>query len=480
MNDAGPGAGPDPRTLAEVLSRAADPTGFEAWRARGASAGWCRHPVRLVGASRRYSAGNGELLATFASADLPDAVLLKACGQRRATRCPTCSATYRSDAFQLVAAGLRGGKGVPEAVADHPAIFATLTAPSFGAVHSTRPSGGTPRPCRPQAGRSCAHGRSRACHAVHEPDDPALGQAICADCFDYQGAVVWNALAGELWRRSTIATRRALASLAGIAAARLAEHARLSFTKVVEYQRRGVVHVHAVIRLDNPDDPGRPPPAPFDAGLLTAALQRAATTAAVAYPPGSGVAGHARWGSQLDLHVIGGEGRVPGMVAAYLAKYATKSTDAAGALDHRLREGDLEGLDSVLNPHLARMVRTAWDLGGRAELEHLRLRPWAHTLGFKGHWLTKSRAYSTTLGALRAARSDWHATRHPGASASTPTVALGDWKFLGRGWTTKGDAWLAATAAQRAAEERRSAREERRTTPSPAASNDPEPTDAQR
>jgi hypothetical protein len=41
-------------------------------------------------------------------------VLLKACGTRRESRCPSCAATYRADAYQLLAAGLKGGKGVPE------------------------------------------------------------------------------------------------------------------------------------------------------------------------------------------------------------------------------------------------------------------------------------------------------------------------------------------------------------------------------
>jgi hypothetical protein len=47
-------------------------------------------------------------------------VLLKACGTRRESRCPSCAATYRADAYQLLAAGLKGGKGVPESVAGTP------------------------------------------------------------------------------------------------------------------------------------------------------------------------------------------------------------------------------------------------------------------------------------------------------------------------------------------------------------------------
>lgn len=454
--------GPDPDLVELVLRRAANPDGFEAWAASARSTGWCRHPVRLKGSTVRVDPDSGEVRSSFASEGQPDDVLLKACGQRRATVCPQCSATYRADAFQLVAAGLRGGKGVPEGVASHPAVFATLTAPSFGPVHSSREGRSGPRPCRPDAGGACSHGRPRGCEVVHHDDDPLLGQPLCPDCFDYAGAVLWNALAGELWRRTTISTRRHLAALAGMPSSALSGRARLSFAKVVEYQRRGVVHVHAVARLDGAGDGTVPPPSPFGADLLVMALHRAVPAARVPHPAGSGVAGESRWGEQVDLHVVGGgAGPVSGVVAAYLAKYATKSTDPAGALDHRIKAGDLDHLEERLSPHLTRMVRTAWGLGGRPELAHLRLRSWAHTLGFRGHWLTKSRAYSTTFGALRAARHDWH-VRNLDGPQSPPSLILADWRYAGRGWSSPGDAWLAETAAAQAADARHVAREEGR------------------
>ncbi|MGH9067816.1 MAG: replication initiator, partial [Acidimicrobiales bacterium] len=385
---------PDPLVLDLVLARAADPEAFGAWAVRGRATGWCRHPVRLTGSSLQVDPDSGEVRSTFTSHGQPDDVLLKSCGQRRATACPSCSALYRVDAFHLVAAGLRGGKGVPEGVASHPAVFFTLTAPSFGAVHSRREHDGRARTCRPQGGGCCPHGRSQRCLVVHQADDPVIGQPICADCFGCETAVVWNALASELWRRTTIAVRRQLAALAGISRSALGEHVRLSFTKVVEYQARGVVHLHAVARLDGAGDVLIPPPAPFGANLLAGAVHRAVPAVTVAYPDSPGLSGLARWGAQLDVAVLGGDGHPPGVAAAYLAKYATKSTEPAGLLDHRLRAGDLERLDSLLSPHLAKMVRAAWDLGGRPELSHLRLRAWAHCLGFRGHWLTKSRAYS--------------------------------------------------------------------------------------
>ena len=37
------------------------------------------------------------------------------------------------------------------------------------------------------------------------------------------------------------------------------------------------------------------------------------------------------------------------------------------------------------------MISACWTLRARPELEHLSLRPWAHMLGFRGHYSTRSR-----------------------------------------------------------------------------------------
>lgn len=250
-------------------------------------------------------------------------------------------------------------------------------------------------------GRPCIHGRTRGCGAIHESDDEQLGEPLCPDCFDYRRAVIWNALATELWRRTTIATTRALAAQAGLTVTALSRLARLSYVKVVEYQRRGVIHLHVVARLDGPTGPETPPPIPTV--FLERALRQAATAARVPYPPGSGLPGAARWGAEIDVRPVASDGLQAKAVAAYIAKYATKSTDAIGRLDHKLKPSDLDALD--LRPHLAWFVTTAWNLGGRPELAHLRLRDWAQTLGFRGHWLTKSRRYSTTCWTARSGAS---------------------------------------------------------------------------
>ena len=139
-------------------------------------------------------------------------------------------------------------------------------------------------------------------------------------------------------------------------------------------------------------------------------------------PEDGGPERYARWGEQLDVRNLtrdrdGQAGELSAeQVAGYIAKYATKATESFGAgLDRRLDADDLNHLDGLL-AHVAELVRAAWTLGGRPELAGLRLRAWAHMLGFGGHWSTKSRRYSTTMTALRRLGS-------PSPSAAEPATA---------------------------------------------------------
>lgn len=294
------------------------------------------------------------------------------CGNRRTTRCPACAETYRRDTFHLITAGLRGGKGTPEQVTTHPRVFATFTAPSFGPVHNCP----GPRPCR--------------CGARHTPGDPALGTPLNPDRYDYESAVLWNAHAGMLWRRFTIHLRREIAHRAGLPQRELPHRARISFAKVAEYQKRGAVHFHAVIRLDGPAGGETAPPHWTTPELLTDAIRAAASRALIPGPVLDGRAHTFAFGPQLDIRTIHGPDFPDGQaltdraVAAYIAKYATKGAETAtGTLDRRLRfAAELATMN--LPAHAERLIRTAWALGARKDLEHLRLRAWAHMLGFRG------------------------------------------------------------------------------------------------
>jgi hypothetical protein len=480
-----------PGVLAEVVDRAGE--GYDRWMELVAQAGYCHHPIRLAGRVEQADRATGEVRTVYDSEREPDGVLLKACGTRRESKCPSCAATYRVDAYQLLAAGLKGGKGVPETISEHPRLFVTFTAPSFGRVHTRKAQGRVVLPCHPyRQGARCPHGTWAGCWHRHEENDPRLGEPLCPGCYDSEAQVLWNALAPELWRRTTIAIHRAVGRLVGLQERELRRLVRISYAKVAEFQRRGAIHFHAVIRLDAATDcrcPGclAPPPEPFTADLLEDALKQAVPAVTVPCPPleDGGPGRYARWGEQLDVRNITADSDQARelsaeQVAGYIAKYATKATESFGSgLDRRLTAADdLERLDQ-LPAHVAELVRACWELGGRPELDGLRLRAWAHMLGFGGHWSTKSRRYSTTFTVLRRARVAFAKRRRvrdgvPLDAWDRPeddqaVIVVATWVYVGAGYDTEGERWLALSAAARVREQRRIAREELTTTTASAA-----------
>ncbi|OMI38677.1 replication initiator [Streptomyces sparsogenes] len=415
----------------------------------------CTRPVQLVGTTQTLDTATNTVLRSYSTADEPTGRLLTACGNRRSSRCPACSRLYAADTYHLIKAGLSGGKTVPDTVRTHPRLFVTLTAPSFGPVHNRRTTDtGKNLPCR--------------CGTHHPADDPALGTPLNPTTYDYAGAVLWNAHAGALWARFTTYLRRELAAHLGMTQKALNASLRVSFAKVAEYQRRGLVHFHAVIRLDGPDGSNQPPPDWATTDALTHAIKTAAGRAVLTI--GSKAIGERelRWGEQLDIREIAalGDGELTDQkVAAYVAKYATKSAEDSGTVDRSLRcphcagrgyqtgpdgfrdlcescegTGQSEPIrDLPVHSHVRQMIRTAWDLGHLPEFAELKLWKWAHMLGFRGHFSSKSRRYSTTLGALRDIRRAWRAQQaRPAGAAETSeetTLVLSHWQYLASGYS---------------------------------------------
>ncbi len=443
---------------------------FEAFADAAAAVGYCARPVRLHGSSTTIDTATGEVLDTFTSADAPLGVVHVPCGNRRASVCPACSRVYARDTYEVIRTGVQGGKTVPAEVGENPLVFATLTAPSFGHVHSMR-NGGRCRP-RDRSDR-CVHGRIRSCFAVHDEGDPVVGAPICSACYDHDTAIVWQWWAPELWRRFTITLKRHLATALHVPSSRLKDVASVQYAKVAEYQARGAIHFHALIRLDGPDGPGSRAP---DVNLARL-VERAAAAVSYTAPPvdeDDDVPRVLRFGAQTDIRLVTAGRRTDdpdaeltaGQVAGYLAKYASKgAADLTADRRHR--------------PHLAALRRTCEDLAERAADHHaatgvpspyLLLARWVHMLGFRGHFATKSRRYSITLGQLRRARRRFQAwaarARQTGRPFDTAdlearlladdeddtTLVIGTWSYAGTGWSSDGETALALAAAARARE----------------------------
>jgi hypothetical protein len=91
-------------------------------------------------------------------------------------------------------------------------------------------------------------------------------------------------------------------------------------------------------------------------------------------------------------------------------------------------------------------------------------------LGFRGHFASKSRRYSVTLGALRRARRRAQALIAQSRADGRPldlvaveadllaeddnetTLVIGHWHYVGSGWDTEAERVLAIAAAARARE----------------------------
>jgi len=142
---------PDPQFTPELvdglLERAGRPD-FDRFCEQLRSSGYCARPIRLQG-EVRICAGQ----RVWSTDDELDGVLRKACGNRREAVCPSCAETYRADAYQLISAGLRGGKGVPDSVSPPPSPVRDPDGAELrcGAHPSTRLRG--PSPALPTAPR---------------------------------------------------------------------------------------------------------------------------------------------------------------------------------------------------------------------------------------------------------------------------------------------------------------------------------------
>lgn len=479
------------QVVAQMMRRTSS-LGFDAWWRRAQSVGYCAHPIQLVGTDQ-YGR---------------ERIVWARCNNRRASVCPSCSDLYARDTWQLVAAGTTGGRhNIPATVAAHPQVFATLTAPSFGAVHA---SSGKVRHRRIGEFRRCSHGQPLWCNENHGRNDALAGQPLCRECYDYTGHVLFTWHLPELWRRFTITLRRSLTKklkAAGIEP----KSVRVSFVKVAEMQARAIPHIHALIRLDPATDTGKRdvhgPAAtrgggenrqpkhdcwepPISATELAALIQHAARAVTLDVPDP-----HAdndtetstvtvRFGNQIDTQPLlleyaaeqdnsrarnaAADRLPPHRVAAYLAKYVTKSLQELGISARRLSGEAIADLD--VTEHVRTILTTIDHLAKDAcvlGIESLTgIGRWLHTLGYRGHITTKSRRYSITLGALRARRHQWTLKQiaADGEVSQTNTRAHQTtsevhsdvcWQFDRSGHTSLGDRVLVLSAAHRHIETRR-------------------------
>ncbi|WP_343036409.1 replication initiator [Isoptericola halotolerans] len=147
------------------------------------------------------------------------------CGTRFRRRCPSCAHLYRGDVRAVMYDGLNVIRDAAEGVGDA-LFFLTFTAPSFGRTH--RAAKGYEK-----GGRRCGCGRR------HEPGSAWRGVPLRFSEYDYVSQVPWNYCAGRLLSRTMDEVGRLL-ELDG----------RPTYITVAEYQQRGAIHFHTLLRVN--------------------------------------------------------------------------------------------------------------------------------------------------------------------------------------------------------------------------------------
>ena len=217
--------------------------------------------------------------------------------------------------------------------------------------------------------------------------------------------------------------------------------------------------------------PTVPAPLPLTTVDLEDAIRGAAARVTVdSAPLEDGRVYRLRWGAQVDTRTItdtadrDASGRTPVVhpeqVASYLAKYLTKATEDFG-LPSQVKSA-AHARSNGASPHAVRIVATAEELATQGDdygllLSHL------GTLGYRGHPITKSRAYSVTFTQIRRARRRYR-TNPAGLAPDADIRELLDddhdvpdgfelassWEFAGVGYLDLDQAAAAVMAAARA------------------------------
>lgn len=266
------------------------------------------------------------------------------CMNREAARCPSCSRISTQDWAAIIRSGVFNP---PPSVPSSRWMFLTLTAPSFGPVHHV--------PRDHQQRRRCT------CGVMHNSrhDDHLRGSAVHPNTYRYDDQVRWNRDSGRLFDR----TRAALV-------ARIPE---LSYAAVREWQSRGTIHLHVILRV------------PSTIIVSTEEVVRICRSTSTVSPVDNN---RARWGNQIDCRItdpdsqartIGYMGKMIGYsikdVAGGLGSASSNHSRALDSAAKRMDCGGGRGYKCALGDCKHRAHRR---YGSRGKIVHVG-RSWSYT-----------------------------------------------------------------------------------------------------
>ena len=326
---------------------------------------------------------------TLSTGEVSLSTFEKRCGTRRKDLCEPCSIIWKDDAYFALMTGAKGYQGKM--------TFITLTAPGwrrYGKAHTLT--------------RGDKKFSTCPCKKKHAVDDPLVGLPLDKNKFSHEKVVEFNHLAPRL----TAITLQKIWRLMATQNSTSIKNAMRPTARVMEWQERGLLHVHIIVLGEIPEDVVR-------AAVLGRPAQN--KTRSVSPTSHKGV----RWGRQLDVkHVDGKNIDESKKLSGYLTKvisYAVKDVTRESTARHSGHNAHRQMLRSYTNsviscsatPLQCRGADLGDDpskflIGANSKVglcrKHYRGK---HQLGFTGNVLSLNRSWGSSLGAARKARQNW-------------------------------------------------------------------------
>ena len=366
----------------------------------------CEHPITLLmtGVDTR----TGEVI---------ERTYKKDCRSRFMDKCAHCAEVFRGDAFRVFRSGLSDALG-----AEYATTFLTLTAPGadvFGLIHQRTEIEIAKKKTKKKRGRGQGKKKARTkvlpckCGETHAEDSEILGTPLDPETYRYDLAADFNGKCSRL----LAVTMQKLSRILGHPVERI---------RVAEYQARGLVHFHILVR-------GIVPEWAFHLAVLGGTNPRTGRRIS------KSSSGGWSWGPQCDIkHILpGGEVGI-GYYLVKLVGYAVKNTDsgASSTADHRRRmqSAALRTCTCKAGPDCQCGSMKIPDAPGNYQCKqserlcqrHLRAwRGW----GYRGNVLAVSRSWGITFTQVRALRSTFAERAN---SRPSPVQIIG-WTVIPRG-----------------------------------------------
>ena len=311
----------------------------------------------------------------------------KRCGTRRADLCAPCSVVWKDDAYFALMKPAKEYEGT--------ITFITLTAPgwrTFGKAHTAT--------YRKLAKERCA------CSEYHDPNDPLVGIPLSKDKFEHKRVVEFNNNVSRLVAVTLQKIYRLLATELG----KSVNEVRLPTARVVEWQERGLLHVHIIVRGSIPTF------------IVENAVNGASKTNKRRRIEPATTNGH-RWGEQVNVrHINSGDETQIGILSGYMTKvvsYALKDVGTSQKEITPARQAFIYKLRSNTN-HVIQCDKSWAECSASPKASaHFKIRNLElpkrhfcvkhrrghHQIGFTGNVLTLNKRWGSSLKEARLARS---------------------------------------------------------------------------